>query len=66
MKTKIAAALLATAAMVTTACEQHDWKETSQLFKTHEAHGQVHGEAHGAAAEAHGEKPEGRDAGKHE
>ena len=57
MKTKIAAALLATAAMVTTACEQHDWKQTSQLFKTHGDHGDAHAKAsdHGAAA-SHGEK----------
>ena len=61
MKTKIAAALLATAAMVTTACEQHDWKQTSQLFKTHGDHGHGHGDAHAKgsgheAADAHGEK----------
>ncbi len=63
MKTKIAAALLATAAIFTTACEQHKWSDTSQLFKGHEGHehGEVHGE-HGKAdehgkAEAHGEKP---------
>jgi hypothetical protein len=67
MKTKIAAALLATAAMVTTACEQHDWKQTSQLFKTHGDHGHGHagegdhGDAHAkesghGAAATHGEK----------
>jgi hypothetical protein len=56
MKTKIAAALLATAAMVTTACDQHKWSETSQLFKSHGDHAE-HGAAsgHGEAA-AHGEK----------
>jgi ABC-type oligopeptide transport system substrate-binding subunit len=33
MKTKIAALLLATAALLTNACEQHKWSETSKLFK---------------------------------
>jgi hypothetical protein len=59
MKTKIAAAILATAAMVTAACEQHKWSETSQLFKPHGEHAEhaEHGAAagHGEAA-AHGEK----------
>ena len=46
MKTKIAAITLAAAAMLTTACEQHKWDETKQLFKEGE-----HGKA-----EAQGEK----------
>jgi hypothetical protein len=64
MKTKIVAALFAIATMLTTACEQHKWSETSQLFKSHGEHG--HGDAHGKAddhgkagehkADAHGEK----------
>ena len=33
MKTKIAALLLAAAALLTNACEQHKWSETSKLFK---------------------------------
>jgi hypothetical protein len=63
MKTKIAAALLATAAMVTAACEQHKWSETSQLFKSHGDHAEAHGEhaEHGAA-----EKAKGHEAAKHE
>jgi hypothetical protein len=44
MKTKIAAALLVVAAMLTSACEKHDWKtETSQLFKSHGDHGGAQG-----------------------
>lgn len=61
MKTRIAAAIFAVAALLTPACEQHDWKDTSQLFKSghgdHAAgeHGKEAG--HGAeAAPAHGEK----------
>ena len=46
MKTKISAIILAAAAMLTTACEQHKWDETKQLFQEGE---------HGAKAE-HGEK----------
>jgi hypothetical protein len=73
MKTRIAAAIFAVAALLTPACEQHSWKETSVLFKSghehaegehakDEAHG--HGaekkaESHGAeAAPAHAEKKE--------
>jgi ABC-type oligopeptide transport system substrate-binding subunit len=33
MKTKFAALLLAVAALLTNACEQHKWSETSKLFK---------------------------------
>ena len=41
MKTKIAAALFAVAAMLTTACEQHKWESTSKLFKGHAEHGKA-------------------------
>lgn len=55
MKTKIAAALFAVAAMLTSACEQHKWSETSKLFKSHGDHAD-HGDAHGEKkADAHGE-----------
>lgn len=60
MKTKIAAALLAIAAMLPTACEQHKWSETKQLFKAHEEHGADHAKA----GETHGEKK--AEAPKHE
>jgi hypothetical protein len=49
MKIKIAAIMLAAAAMFSTACEQHKWDETKQLFKEGKE-----GE-HGKAG-AHGEK----------
>ncbi len=39
MKTPIAALLLAAFALLTTACEQHKWSETKQLFKSGESHG---------------------------
>lgn len=65
MKTKIAAAFLAVAAMLPTACEQHKWSETSQLFKEHGEHGAGHGDEHGKAG-AHGEKKaEGHGEAKH-
>ncbi len=58
MKTRIAAAIFAVAAMLTPACEQHSWKETQQLFKPHGHHeegGHGHeegkGDAHGHGAE---------------
>jgi hypothetical protein len=60
MKTKIAAALFAIAAMLTSACEQHKWSETSQLFKAHGEHGDDHGKADAHAekkAEGHTEAP---------
>ncbi|RBP45715.1 hypothetical protein DES53_10297 [Roseimicrobium gellanilyticum] len=70
MKTRIAAAIFAVAALLTPACEQHSWKETSELFKEHGHghaegdHGKEHGDAHGSekkadshgAEAAHGEK----------
>jgi hypothetical protein len=37
MKTKIAALLLAAAALLTNACEQHKWSETKKLFEEKEA-----------------------------
>ena len=55
MKTKIAAITLATAAMFSTACEQHKWDETKQLFKDGE-HG---AKAEHGGAETHGEKKAG-------
>ena len=65
MKTKIAAAILAVAAMLPTACEQHKWSDTSQLFKEHGEHGTDHGDGHGKA-DAHGEKKaEGHGEAKH-
>lgn len=64
MKTRIAAAIFAVAAMLTPACEQHSWKDASQFFKPHGDHGHGHGhddhgshkgDAHGHAADkAHG------------
>ena len=33
MKTKIAALLLAAAALLTNACEHHKWSETQKLFQ---------------------------------
>ncbi len=53
MKTKITALLLAAFALLTSACEQHKWSETKQLFKEGE-HSEAKGE-HGKA-ESHGEK----------
>jgi hypothetical protein len=73
MKTKIAAALFAVAAMLTTACEKHNWSETSKLFKHGEHAGHGEGEAHGGAGAAHegaahGEKKPGAhgEAAKHQ
>ena len=59
MKTKIAALVLALAAMLTPACEQHKWDETKKLFKEGEHGGKPAG--HGNA-ESRGEKKAG-DAG---
>jgi hypothetical protein len=56
MKTKIVAAFLALAAMFTTACEQHKWSETSQLFKTHAAGGHQPETGEPGHAAPHGEK----------
>lgn len=53
MKTKTAALLLAAIAMLTPACEQHKWEETSKLFKEGE-HGEAKGE-HGKT-DVHEEK----------
>jgi hypothetical protein len=74
MKTRIAAAIFAVAALLTPACEQHSWKETKVLFKSHghddhakgdhgTDHGDTHGaekkaDSHGAEAAPHGEKKE--------
>ena len=56
MKTKIVAAFLALAAMLTAACEQHKWSETSQLFKKHSAAGHHTEAGESGHAAPHGEK----------
>jgi hypothetical protein len=67
MKTRLAAAIFAVAALLTPACEQHSWSDTKQLFKSHGhgehaegEHGKAHGDTHGEEkkADAHGEKKE--------
>lgn len=69
MKTRLAAAIFAVAALLTPACEQHSWNDTKELFKEHGhghaehaegEHGKGHGDTHGAEknADAHGEKKE--------
>ncbi len=65
MKTKIAAAILALAAMFTTACEEHSWSETSQLFKGHGEHGKA-GEHEKAGTGEHGKAEGHAEAAKHE
>ncbi|MFZ4767817.1 MAG: hypothetical protein ACOYMN_22950 [Roseimicrobium sp.] len=56
MKTKTAAAFLALAAMLPTACERHKWEETKQLFEKHDSHGGAgHGEGEHGKADAHGQ-----------
>ena len=45
MKTKITALILAAAAMLSTACEQHKWDETKQLYKEGEHAGKKADEA---------------------
>jgi hypothetical protein len=67
MKTKIVALLFALAGMLITACEEHKWSETNQLFKSHGEHGDAHGKTgeHGAA-DAPAGKTEGHGAAKHE
>lgn len=56
MKTKIVAAFLALAGMLTTSCEQHKWSETSQLFKKHSAAGHHTEAGESGHAAPHGEK----------
>jgi hypothetical protein len=63
MKTKLVAATLAIASFLTSACEQHKWSDTSELFKSHGHHGEDHGhDDHGKKA-VH--QAEGKDEAKH-
>lgn len=47
MKTKVLASILACAGLLTTSCEQHNWKETKQLYSHGDGHGHGHEGEHG-------------------